>query len=114
MIPCGGQVCGDVYVGQSGRDLNVRVREHRAYARRHDRSKAVFKHMYDTDHPIDFGGASWVWRSGNERERLVVESALMREVPNFNIMAGASSVDAMCSKLLLKHNKLRRPPDGGG
>ena len=112
MIPCGGDGCDEEYVGQSGRDLRVRISEHRGYARRHDRCKVVFKHMYDADHPIDFGGARWVWRSVNERERLVVESALMREVPNFNIMAGVSSVDAVCSKLVLRHNKLRRPPDG--
>ena len=49
-IPC---QCGKVYIGETGRDLPTRLKEHRAHGRRGDYDKsAIVKHSHTTDHKI--------------------------------------------------------------
>ena len=102
-IPC--KECPKVYIGQTGRSLQIRLREHQSYVRRRMHEKAVFKHMFDTNHALDWGNSKFIYRSSNEKQRLVVESTLIQHLPNFNLMQGTSSVNASTRELILKCNK---------
>jgi hypothetical protein len=71
-IPC---ECGKVYVGQTGRTIEARLREHR----RHDclnqpERSAVAEHSLTTYHRIDFDGASKLRTATRYMDRLVREA----------------------------------------
>ena len=92
------------YVGQTGRALETLVREHKYNVRRGFNGSGLYRHLHDTNHALDWGGSRWVWRSGNEKRRLVVESAIIQQVPNMNLTQGVSSVTLSASELVLKSN----------
>ena len=94
-----------MYVGQTGRALDQRLKEHKYYVSRKDENKAVYQHVSATDHPPDWAGARMVYRSANEKKRLVVESALIKKLPNYNLMGGAVSVDPSAAELIINCNK---------
>jgi hypothetical protein len=55
-IPC---ECGKVYVGQTGRTIKARLREHRRYVHLNQPERsAVAEHSLTTYHRIDFDGTS--------------------------------------------------------
>ena len=63
---------------------------------------AVFKHVRDTNHVINWRAAKLVFNSNVESHRLAVESALIRKIPNFNNVQSTLGVDALSSELILK------------
>ena len=81
-----------MYVGQTGRGLATRVREHQAYVRRHVEGKAVYQHMFNSNHAIEWDGAKLVYNNSSEKQRLVVESSLIQHLPTFNLLPGTCSV----------------------
>ena len=104
IIPCAEEGCEKAYYGQTGRTLEKRLEEHKYYVRRNMKSKAVYKHMHEADHAIKWDKARMVYFSKNEKQRLVVESALLNRLENFNIMPGVCSVSSYVSKLILMAN----------
>ena len=51
-IPCS---CGKVYIGETGRDLTTRLKEHKAHGRKGEYDKsAIVKHSTDLDHVVDW------------------------------------------------------------
>ena len=103
IIPC--KECDKSYIGQTGRALSTRILEHKSYITRRQTEKAVFKHVRDCDHAIDFDRARYVFESGDLKQRLVVESALILELPNFNLCEGASSITSASKDVILRCNK---------
>ena len=101
IVPC--RECPSVYIGQTGRPLETRIREHKYNVRRGYHGSGLYKHVYDTNHAISWDEARWVWRCGNEKRRLVVESALIQQVTNMNLTTGVSSVTPAASHLILRH-----------
>ncbi|XP_018566090.1 uncharacterized protein LOC108907059 [Anoplophora glabripennis] len=50
-IPCS---CGKVYIGQTGRHINMRLKEHKSHLKNNNWEKsAVAKHRADTGHTVD-------------------------------------------------------------
>ncbi len=50
--------CGKVYIGETGRDLNTRLKEHKAHGRRGEYDKStIVKHSADLDHVTDWDQA---------------------------------------------------------
>ena len=51
-IPC---ECGLVYIGETGRNLSVRLKEHKTNCEKAEQDKsAVAKHTWTYDHPVPF------------------------------------------------------------
>jgi len=65
-------------------------------------NNAVFKHVRDTNHAIDWEAAKLVYKSKIESHRLTVESALIRKVPYFNNVQITLGVGEVHSELVLK------------
>ena len=103
IVPC--KECDECYVGQTGRELSVRIQEHKSYIVKRQTEKAVFKHIRDKNHSVDFDKARYVFESGDIKQRLVVESALIQELPNFNLCEGASSITTASKDIILRCNK---------
>ena len=100
--------CGDCelkYIGQTGRDLKVRVREHRENVNHGRLNSALFQHVAKTGHCINFNSSQIVYKSKDLGNRLTVESALIKSVPNFNNTHGACSVDQLSSNLILNSKR---------
>ena len=96
--------CDDVYIGETGRGFSTRLKEHKDAVRLGKHNNAIFKHVYDTNHAINWEGSKLLFESKNLQNRLIVESALIKSVANFNTLPGVCSVDRSLSNLILKSN----------
>ena len=74
-IPC---QCGKVYIGETGRDLPTRIKEHRAHGRKGEYEKsAIIKHSHAEDHIINWEEAHLIasidkWHPRRIREALEI------------------------------------------
>ena len=74
-IPC---ECGQVYIGETGRNLHTRLQEHRAHGRRGDYEKsAIIKHAHSSDHRIKWDNAELIapikhWHPRRVREAIEI------------------------------------------
>lgn len=99
IIPC--SECELSYVGQTGKDLGVRLQQHRDAVRLAKWENALYRHSFETLHAINWNGARLLYKSSDEFKRLCVESSLIMHVPNFNLTLGSSSIDKFSGKLIL-------------
>jgi hypothetical protein len=102
VIPC--RDCPETYVGQTGRPLVTRLKEHKSYVRHAKLGSAVFNHISTRDHNIDWDSAKTVFPSGDFKKRLIVESTLIKHLPNFNLMSGVCTIDNATKNFILSSN----------
>lgn len=100
VIPC--KDCDDRYIGQTGKKLSVRLGQHKDACRLGHKNNSVYKHVRDKNHAIDWGSSKMVYNSNDYYRRLVVESSLIKRVPNFNSMQSTLLIDDGTSELILK------------
>ena len=75
-IPC---ECGEVYVGETGRTISTRLKEHRRHFRLGQPEKsAVVEHSLNLDHRIMWDDTRVLWRSGHFWDRLTKEAIEIR------------------------------------
>jgi hypothetical protein len=82
-IPC---ECGKVYVGQTGRSIETRCKEHMRHIRLDQPEKsAVAEHSVNTGHQIDFSNITILDRTSGYMDRVVKEAIHIRlNKENFN------------------------------
>ena len=102
IVPCHG--CESVYVGETGRNLETRIGEHRYAITRQNRNNGIFKHMWDTGHTPRFGESRMIYKSDNKYNRLTVESSCILTTPNFNNMQSTLAIDNLSQQIILKSN----------
>ena len=90
-----------MYIGQTGKNVDVRLNQHKNAVRLAHTNNAVFKHVRDTIHAINWKAAKLVFNSNVESHRLTVESALVRNFPKFNNVQSTLGGDALPSELIL-------------
>ena len=95
--------CTSRYFGETGRDLNTRVKEHQRSFRNADVSNALFVHSRDTGHCIDWNSSKIIFQSDNFIKRRIVESALIKEYDNFNINPGSFSFRKIFNDIILRN-----------
>ena len=98
-VPC--KDCTKVYIGETGRDFQVRLGEHKTAVATGKEKNAVFQHLKTKNHPIDWKNAAVLYHSENERSRLVVESTLIKSQETFNNTKGVVSIDNCSSAVIL-------------
>ena len=107
-IPC--KECKKIYVGETGRDLKKRIREHHSDIKHANENNAMFVHLRDSNHPIDFEHAKIVYPSNSVRRRHIVESALIDKHKSLdncvNLNRGFSPINPLASKYVRKSIKL--------
>ena len=108
-VPCTN--CDEIYVGQTGRNFDVRLKEHKSAVRLGKMNNACAKHSANKNHLIDWKNAKPVYKSGCLSKRLVVESALIKTSPNFNNMASSTTIENLAARSIIKANKGLKPPD---
>jgi len=100
IIPC--EECDLMYIGRTGKKLEVRLNQIKDTVSLAHANNAVFKHVRDTNHAINWGAAKRVFIYIVESHRLTVESALIRKNPNCNNVQSTLGVDAFFSEVILK------------
>jgi hypothetical protein len=70
-IPC---ECGKVYIGQTGRSIEARCKEHMRHIRLDQPEKSVAEHSINTGHQIDFNNVSVLDRASGYVDCLVKEA----------------------------------------
>ena len=66
--------CQATYIGETGRNLNTRLTEHKRATRNGDLNNNIAEHHLQTDHRIDWDSAECVIYSTDYYQRLTLES----------------------------------------
>ena len=98
-IPCND--CNLVYIGESGRDWNVRIREHKYAFRNNNMSNALFNHAFNNNHRINWEESKLIYNCDNFHKRRIVESALIDKIDNFNLSSGCFKLDPIMRALVI-------------
>ena len=109
-IPC--KDCDKVYVGQTGRNLNTRIVEHKRSVRYGQENSALFQHMQNVGHVIDWNNSTMLFKSKCSFSRKIVESCYIDSLPNLNISGGQWNLDPVLGKVIKKI--IHIPPFGRG
>ena len=82
-IPC--TVCSAVYIGQTSRSLETRMKEHKA-AVKHAKieNSAVAEHVWQKNHQIDFNNVSILVQERNDHKHCSLESWHIQKQDTFN------------------------------
>ena len=76
-IPC--RDCSEVYIGQTGRTLEHRIKEHRrAYSSADSINSAVAEHSLNHEHAIDWNNSEVVAMQQGVHKRCIIESWTIR------------------------------------
>ncbi|XP_076043836.1 uncharacterized protein LOC143026930 [Oratosquilla oratoria] len=71
-IGCGN--CGTRYIGETGKKLSTRVKEHQRAVNRKDGSSAIFRHCQEEQHEMDWDNVGVIYRNNKKGERLFLEA----------------------------------------
>ena len=75
-IPC--KNCNKMYLGQSGKELQVRLNQHKYCVRTGNMSSALFVHINETNHCIDWKNSQEIVRCQDITKRNIIESCLIK------------------------------------
>ena len=93
------------YIGETGRTVTIRLKEHKNFLKCNlrDTSKylntAVVHHRV-LNYELDMENTGIIYKSNSQSIRLVLESSLIQNSPNFKIASGNYSVDPVTVKFL--------------
>lgn len=66
--------CHASYIGETGRNLNIRLTEHKRATKKQDKTNHIAEHHRITKHNIDWDSAKCITYSTDYRQRLTLES----------------------------------------
>ena len=100
-IPCKG--CNSKYIGQTGKDLAVRLSQHKYCVRTGNNSNALFIHMNDYNHAIDWNNAKEILFVKSFVNRNILESCLIKASSSImNISPGLFKLDKYIIDAIIK------------
>ncbi len=87
--------CNRFYFGQTGKTLEQRKKQHKYLFRTGQESSALFIHVRDTNHSIDWKNCKKVKTSKSLVERNIIESSLIKHTyeENLNLSEGLFKLD---------------------
>ena len=105
IIPC--KDCKQPYVGETGRDYQQRLSEHKRAVRNGDLNNAVFVHMSENNHAIDWENSKLICKVREEKKRKITESAAINLIKNVNLNEGFYKFDCLTSKYVIEAANLQ-------
>lgn len=105
-IPC--TSCSKIYIGQTGKPLENRIKQHKYSIRSGQVSNALFLHTRDHNHVIDFPQAESIINVRDMWERNIVESATITcyRDRTLNLSEGLYSLDKFITAEIVKFHKI--------
>ena len=85
-IPC--KDCDKSYYGQTGRSLSQRITEHKRSVRYGQETSAIFQHIMNEEHRIEWEQSELIYKSSCVYKRKIIEAAAIKQMNNFNISEG--------------------------
>ena len=113
-IPCSS--CHQQYIGETGAGLDKRIYQHQYAIRSNNENNAIFIHQRDKSHCPDWSSARLLHKSTDVQTRRLVEAAIIKTTPNFNLKPGFVKIDNIMSQFVCnlipdtKHPYLSPPP----
>ena len=105
-IPC--KACNVKYIGQTGKILSDRLKQHKYSVRTAQVSSGIFKHVEQNNHCINWKEAKEIYKSNSVIERLIVESVLIKSNETMNLNDGLYKIDNVLFNILLKDEKIKK------
>ena len=99
-IPC--RDCNHVYIGETGRDLDTRIKEHKYACKVGNNNNAIFVHSYNNNHVIDWTSSQMLYNCSNFKKRRIVESVCIDKYENFNLSEGTFRLDPVIKGLVAR------------
>ena len=97
--------CPQKYFGETGRDLNTRINEHKRDVRNCNSNNAIYLHIQNYQHLINWNESRLVYKSSDFIKRRLVESSLINNFPNMNISLGSFRLNTVMDDIILKNIK---------
>ena len=99
--------CSLSYVGETGRNLETRKKEHCRDIRNWNTNSAIANHCWsEGDHRMNFDDSKIVYKSNNVKIRRLIEGALIDTIPTIEGNKSFSKVDPINLKTILVEAKL--------
>ena len=73
-IDCGDSNCQWRYIGETGRTMEERVKEHKRYLKNADVSSEIVNHVLDSGHAMNFRSAKLLDQARNYKRRIIKEA----------------------------------------
>jgi hypothetical protein len=77
LIPCQG--CDKIYIGETGRQREKRISEHKAAIKKQDMKSEIAKHVINTKHTMDFKKVETLTKESDWKRRIIKESLFTNE-----------------------------------
>ena len=105
LIDC--KKCSLSYVGETGRNLEIRKKEHCRDIRNWNVNSAIANHCWrELEHSMDFNNSKIVYKSNNVKIRRLIEGALIDSIPTIEGNKSFSKVDAINLKSIVRESGL--------
>ena len=108
-IPC--DDCDKIYLGETGRDLKRRLKEHRRDIVYQKPESGVATHVRKQGHVFNFKNAKIIVPCNNKKKRHIIESAMIKKFSNMdrcvNLNYGFSPRSELLSKYIIDVVNLR-------
>lgn len=92
-IPC--KDCSLVYIGETGRNVETRLKEHKYAFKNYNTDNAIFCHAFQNNHCIDWESTRLLYKCNNYVKRKVIESVCIEQTRNFNLSEGTYKLDPL-------------------
>ena len=99
-----------VYIGETGRNIDTRIREHKYAVNRGDENNALYRHVWNKDHRVDWKNSHLLYKCNDFIKRRVIESMCIEKYDNFNLSEGAFKLDPIMRSLVVKSLPAPIPP----
>ena len=99
--------CSLSYVGETGRNLGTRKKEHARDIRNWNVNSAIANHSWkEGDHKMDLENSKIVYKSNNVKIRRLIEGVLIDSIPTIEGNKSFSKVDSINLKSIVNESKL--------